>query len=61
MSYDESDESDEEESEKIGSASESADTFGNELGGLLRGIGLPLDVTLYDDETCDGDGGLIVP
>ena len=27
------------------------------LGGFLHGLGFPLGVTLYYDESCDGDGG----
>ena len=59
---DESDESDEEESEKIGSESRSAVTFGTGLGGLFSGVGFPLGVILSDYESCDGDGGsLAIP
>ena len=31
--------------------------FGTILGELFCGVGLPLGVTLYDDESCGGDGG----
>ena len=45
-----------------GSKSGSADTFGTVLGGLLCGLVFPLGVTIYDNETCDGDwGSLAVP
>ena len=47
---DKSEESDEEESDKLGSESESAGTYGNGLGGLLRVVGLALGVMLYTDE-----------
>ena len=57
---DDSDEPDEEESEKLGSESGSAGTFGTRFGGLLHGIGLTLGVTLYADESCDGYGGSLV-
>ena len=39
----------------------SAGTFGTILGGSLHGVGLPLDVTLSADESCDGGGGSLVP
>ena len=29
--------------------------------GFLRGVGLTLGVTLSADESCDGDGGSLVP
>ena len=61
MSYDDSDESDEEESEELGSGSGSAGAFGTGLGGLLRDVGFPLDVTLSSDESCDGERGSLVP
>ena len=36
--------------------------FGAILGGLLHSVVFPLVVTLYADESCDGDGGsLAVP
>ena len=59
MLSDESDESDKEEYDELGSESGSAGTFGTRLGGLLRGGGFPLGVTLHDDESCGGDGGLL--
>ena len=54
---DESDDSEIGESDKLGSESRSAGTFGNGLGGLLCGKVFPLGVTIYDDESCGGDGG----
>ena len=51
------DESNKEESNKLGSESGSAGKFGTGLGGLLRGVELPLDVTLSADELCDDDQG----
>ena len=40
----------------------SAGKFRTGLGGLLCDVGLPLGITLYDDESCNGDGGsLAVP
>ena len=51
MLYDESDEFDKEESDKPGSGSGLAGTFGTRMGGLLRGVGLPLGLTLSDDES----------
>ena len=56
MSY-ESDEIDGEDSDELGSESASAGTFGAGLGGLLRDVGFPLDVTISDDELCDGYRG----
>ena len=62
FSSDESDEFDEEEYDKLGSKSGSAGTFGTGLGGLFSGVGFPLGVTLYDYESCNGDGGsLAIP
>ena len=57
MLSDDPDDSDKEESAEPGSEYGSADTYGTGLGGLLRGLGIPLGVTLYDDESCNGDGG----
>ena len=57
---DELEESDEGESDKPGSESGSAGTFGSVLGGLLHCLGCTLCVTLSDDESCDGDWGLLV-
>ena len=59
-SSDESDESDKEEYDELGSESGSDGKFGTVLGGLLRGVGLPLCVTLSADDSCDGDGGSLV-
>ena len=62
MSPDESDYSDEEEYDRLGSESGSAGTFGTGLGGLPRGLGFPLGVTLSADESCgDGRGSLAIP
>ena len=56
------DESYKEYSDKLGSESGSAGTFGTGLGGLLRVVGFPLGATLYDYELFDGDGGsLYIP
>ena len=49
LSYD-SDEANEEEYDKFGYEFGSADTFGTGLGGLFRGVGLSLGVTLSADE-----------
>ena len=57
MSSDESDHSNKEEYDELGSESGLAGTFGNGLGRLLRGLGIPLGVTLSADESYDGDGG----
>ena len=35
--------------------------FGAKLGVFLSGVGLTLGVTFYTDESCDGDGGSLVP
>ena len=43
--------------DELGSGSGSASTFVTRLGGLLRGVELPLGDTLSIDESCDGDGG----
>ena len=48
MPSDESDEYEKEESDKLGSESGSAGTFGVGFGGLLRGVGFPLVVTNLD-------------
>ena len=59
---DESYEYDKEEYEELGYGSGLADTFGTGLGGLLRGVGLPLGVTLSADESCGVEwGSLAVP
>ena len=55
----ESDDSDQEESEKLGSESGSARTYGTRLGGFLRGLGFPLGVMVSTDESRNGDGGLL--
>ena len=60
MSFDESDDYDEGEYGKLGSESVSAGMYGTGLGGLLRGLGFPLGVTLFSDQSCDGDGGSLV-
>ena len=60
LSSDGSDKSDEEESEELGSKFGSADTFGDVFVRLFHGVGLTLGVTLYSDESCDGDGGSLV-
>ena len=51
---DESNDSDEEEYKKPGSESGSAGTYGTGLGVLLHGVGFPLGVTLYSDESLYG-------
>ena len=51
---------DKEEYDELGSESGSDGKFGTVLGGLLRGVGLPLCVTLSADDSCDGDGGSLV-
>ena len=56
---DESDDSEIGESDKLGSESRSAGKFSTRLGGLSRDLGFPLGVTIYDDESCGGDGGLL--
>ena len=61
MLYDKSNESEKEESEKLGSESASAGTFGTGLSGLLCGIGLTWGVTLSDIYSCNGDGVSLVP
>ena len=36
--------------------------YGTGLGGLLCGLGIPLGVTLFSDESCNGDrGSLALP
>ena len=59
MSSDELYDSDKEEPDKLGSELGSDGTCGTWLGGLMRGLGLPLGVTLSADESCGGDGGLL--
>ena len=54
---DESNYSEKESYEKHGSESGSYGTFSTGLGGLLCGVWLPLGVTLYADELCNGDWG----
>ena len=61
MLSDESHESDEEEYEKIGCESRSAGTFGTVMSWSFHGVGFPLGVTLYYDDSCDCDWGLLVP
>ena len=61
LSYDQSDETDKEESDKLGCESGSAGTFVTVLGGLLHGVVLPSGVNIYDDISCDGDGGSLFP
>ena len=58
---DESDESDKLEYDELVSKYGSAGTFGTGLGGLLRGVGLSLGVTLSAGESCDSDRGSLVP
>ena len=58
---DDSDESDKVKYDKLGSESGSSGMFCNVLGGSFRGVGLPLGVPLYADESFDGDGGSLVP
>ena len=58
---DESDEFNEEESDKLGYESWSSNTYSTRLGGLLRGLGIPLGVTLTDDESFGSDGGSLAP
>ena len=55
MSYYESDESDKEEYDKLGSESGSTGKYGTGSGGLLRGLGITLGVTIYagDSWKCD--------
>ena len=59
MSSDESYESNKDESDEPGYESGSAGTFGTVLGGLSRGLGCPLGFTLYSDDSCGGDKGLL--
>ena len=55
-------ESEKEESKKLGSESSSAVMFGTGLVGLLHCVVFTLGVTIYADESYDGDGGsLAVP
>ena len=62
MLYGESDYSDKEESGELWSEYGSDGTCGTGLGGFFRGLGIPFGVTLYDDESCDGDeGSLALP
>ena len=56
---DESYDSDKEEYEKLGSESGSAGRYGTGLGGLLCILVIRLVVTLYADNLCDSDGGLL--
>ena len=56
-SSDESDDYDREESGELGSESRSAGTFITVLGGLLNGLGFPIGVIFYVDESYGGDGG----
>ena len=53
---DELDESDGKENDKLISGSGPADKLGTVMGGLLRGVELPLGVMLSADELCYGDG-----
>ena len=46
---------DKEESDKLGSKCGSVGTFGTGLGGLLRGIGFTVGVTLSAYESYNGD------
>ena len=57
LSSDESDVSDKEEYDELGSKSGSAGTYGTGLGGLSRGLGFTLGVTVSDNESCGGEGG----
>ena len=62
MLPDESDEFDKEEYEKLGSESGPSGTYGTNLRELLCGLAYSLGVTLYDDESCDGErGSLVLP
>ena len=60
MLSDDSDDSDEEESEKITSECKSAGTYDIGMGGFSCGSGFTLGVTLYDNESCGGDGESLV-
>ena len=57
---DDSNESNEEEFDKLEYESGSYGTFSPELGGLLRGVGFSLGVTLSADEAWAGDKGSLV-
>ena len=46
---------------KIESDSGSVGLFGIRLSGFLHGVGLPLGVSIYSDDSCIGDGSSLVP
>ena len=55
MLPDESDEYNKEKYYELGSEYGSSGTFGNILGGFLRGLGFTLWVIISADESCNGD------